>query len=65
MTAPLLPLENDLDARTFPFMDLATQTDDQGFDVCEDDGRRCGLGEDGAQRFSLLGVHLCNASKKR
>lgn len=57
MAAPLFAHENDLDARAFAFMDLATKADDQRLDVGEDNRGRRRLGEDGPQGFALLGVH--------
>ena len=57
MAAPLLTLEQNLDARAFTLMHLAAQPHNQCLDVCEDNRRRGGLGKNRLKDFSLFGVH--------
>ena len=57
MTTPLVPLENNLDPRSFAFYNCSTERLNQGLNVGERDRCRCRPREDCVKRFPVLGVH--------
>ena len=57
MAAPLMAFKFDLDARAFALRDRAAEGLDQCFDVCEDDRRKRGPGEDCGERLAVSGIH--------
>ena len=59
---PLFTLQCDLDARAFSLLDDATQCNDQGFNVREDEGGRSRASKDSLKCLAVLGIHSRDAS---
>lgn len=56
MTTPLVTGKFNLDARTLALGDRAAEGLDQRLNVCKDDGRKRGLGEDRGERLAVAGI---------
>lgn len=57
MAAPLMASQFNLDARTFALGGRAAEGFDQRLNVCKDNRRQRGPGEDRGERLAVSGVH--------